>query len=304
MKEVISMKKKLRSEFSSRQYMLSEDFELYYYSDMHFSSIGRHSHSYTEVYLFCEGDVDMEIAGRRHRLRRGDVLVLPPETEHQAIVRSGDTVYRRFVFWLSESFCETLRAESPEYLYLFDRAGDRKEYIFPMDSLEYNRLSSDLFQILEELHTDRFGRDAQIGLCVRGLLLTLSRTVWQRKNVRSRRETVSSFQTVTDYISSHLDADLSLDSISRELFLNKFYISHLIQENTGVSLHRYITKKRLSACIDAMRGGQSISESCSQSGFLNYSSFYRAFVKEYGCPPSVYLEERISTASAEEQHPG
>lgn len=297
------MKKKLRSEFSSRQYMLSKDFELYYYSDLHFSSIGQHSHSYTEVYLFCEGDVDMEIEGRRHKLRPGDVLVLPPGTSHQAIIRSGDTVYRRFVFWLSESFCESLRTESAEYLYLFDRARDKKEYVYPMDTLEYNRLSSELFQLLEELHTDRFGRDAQIGLCVRGLLLNLSRTVWQRKNTRSKKESVSSFQAVTDYIGSHLDSDLSLDTLSRELFLSKFYLSHLIQENTGISLHRYITKKRLSACVDAMLRGQSISESCSRSGFLNYSSFYRAFVKEYGCSPTVYLEERLPSIAAEEQFP-
>ena len=74
------MKRKLRSEFNSRQYMLSQDFELYYYSDLHFSSVGLHSHPYTEVYLFCEGEVDMEIEGRRRALRPGELLVLPPET--------------------------------------------------------------------------------------------------------------------------------------------------------------------------------------------------------------------------------
>ena len=69
------MKKKLRSEFNSRQYMLARDFEVFYYSDLHFSSVGRHSHDYTEVYLFCEGEVDMEIAGVRRALRPGDVLL-------------------------------------------------------------------------------------------------------------------------------------------------------------------------------------------------------------------------------------
>ena len=103
------MKKKLRSEFNSRQYMLARDFEVFYYSDLHFSSVGKHSHAYTEVYLFCEGAVDMEIVGKRHALKPGDVLVLPPGTEHRAVVHSGELPYRRFVFWLSEGFCETLR---------------------------------------------------------------------------------------------------------------------------------------------------------------------------------------------------
>ncbi len=216
------MKKKLRSEFNSRQYMLSKDFELYYYSDLHFSSVGSHSHPYTEVYLFCEGRVDMEIEGRRHPLHPGDVLVLPPGVMHTAVVRSGNEPYRRFVFWLSEDFCETLRAESADYLYLFNRVREKKEYVYPMDVLEFNSLRSKLFQILEELHTDRFGRDTRIGLSLRDLLLSLNRSVWLRKHDRSKKESLSSFQAVTDYIAGHLDADLSLDALSRELFLSKF----------------------------------------------------------------------------------
>ena len=293
------MKKRLRSEFNSRQYMLAQDFELYYYSDLHFSSVGRHSHPYTEVYLFCEGEVDMEIAGRRHPLRPGDLLVLPPGTGHRAVVRNGEAPYRRFVFWLSESFCETLRGESADYLFLFDRVRDKREYVYPMDPLEFNSLRGRLYQLLEELHTDRFGRDAQIGLCVRELLLTLGRTVWQRKNPRAKKETVSSFQAVTDYIAGHLDADLSLDVLSRELFLSKFHIAHLMQEKTGLSLHRYITKKRLAACVEAAQGGEKLGMSCARFGFLNYASFYRVFLKEYGCPPSVYLRERASPADAD-----
>ena len=32
--------KKIRSDFNSRQYMLAEDFELYYYSDLNLQNIG------------------------------------------------------------------------------------------------------------------------------------------------------------------------------------------------------------------------------------------------------------------------
>ncbi len=293
------MKKKLRSEFNSRQYMLARDFEIYYYSDLHFSSVGRHSHDYTEVYLFCEGRVDMEIEGKSHRLRPGDVLVLPPGTQHRAAVRGGEVPYRRFVFWLSRDFCEALRAESPDYLFLFDRAREKRDYVYPTDPLEFNSLRGRLFELLEELHTDRFGRDAQIGLLVRGLLLSLSRTVCQRVSRSAKQEKRAGYQLITDYIHENLGGDLSLDALSRELFLSKYYISHLFQENTGLSVHQYITKRRLAACADAMQSGQHINEIYTQLGFLNYSSFYRAFIKEYGCPPSVWLREHTAPAAVE-----
>lgn len=295
------MRKKLRSEFDSRQYMLSRDFEVFYYSDLHFSSVGRHSHPYTEVYLFCEGEVDMEIEGRAYPLRPGDVLVLPPGTRHSAAVRSGDTPYRRFVFWLSEDFCRLLRTESPDYLKCFDRVRQTGDYILPLEALEFNSLRGKLYALLEELHTDHFGRDTQIGICVRDLLLTLNRIAWQQKNPKARKKTLTSYQVVTDYIAEHLDGDLSLDALGRELYMSKYYIAHLMQENTGLSLHQYITKKRLSACYEAMQSGLGIGDCCARYGFLNYSSFYRAFLKEYGCSPSTFIQERMLNAAAGER---
>ena len=292
------MKKKLHSEFNSRQYMLAQDFEVYYYSDLHFSSVGLHSHPYTEVYLFCEGEVDMEVERHCTPLHTGDVLVLPPETEHRALVRSNEKPYRRFVFWLSEDFCQKLRAESPDYLFLFDRVRERKEYVVPMDPLEFNGLRSQLFQLLEELHTDRFGRDVQIGMHVRELLLTLSRISWQRDRQKKKKGTLSSYQRVTDYIHENLGGDLSLDALSRELYLSKYHIAHLFQENTGLSVHQYITKKRLAACVEAIHSGQHINEIYHQLGFLNYSSFYRAFLKEYGSSPRTYLQDKTLDSEA------
>ena len=189
-----------------------------------------------------------------------------------------------------------LRAESPDYLYFFDRAAQKREYLCPLDPLEFNSLRGKLFAILEEMHTDRFGRGARLALGIREVLLTLGRTVWQRDHPRSKKKTVSSFQTVTDYIAAHLEGDLSLDALSRELYLSKFHIAHLVQDNTGLSLHRYVTKKRLSACCEAIRGGESIGACCARLGFANYSSFYRAFLKEYGVSPSAFLRERVPAA--------
>ena len=48
------------SRFSTRQYMLNEDYEVYYYNDLHFTSVGSHSHDYYEFYFFEEGDVVLD----------------------------------------------------------------------------------------------------------------------------------------------------------------------------------------------------------------------------------------------------
>ena len=40
------MKKNLKTQFLTRQYMLSRDYELYYYSDGHMANVDSHAHDY------------------------------------------------------------------------------------------------------------------------------------------------------------------------------------------------------------------------------------------------------------------
>ena len=109
------MKKQLRSAFTTRQYMLSEDYEIFYYSDTDFRSVGRHSHGYYEFYFFAEGSVEMRGDQRTVSLSPGDVLTVAPGTEHQAVVTDGSKPYRRFVLWMSKKYCRSL-PESCRYL--------------------------------------------------------------------------------------------------------------------------------------------------------------------------------------------
>ena len=201
--------KKIRSDFNSRQYMLAEDFELYYYSDLNLQHVGNHSHAYYEVYLFSAGSVDMVIDNVKHSLHPGDMIIVPPQTLHRAVIRKGEVPYQRFVFWLSVAYCARLKRESPDYLYLFSHAEKEKEYIYHLNLLEFNSTRSKLFSLLEELHTDRFGRDTQIDLSVRDLILMLNRTIYQKKYPATKKEKLSSYQTITDYITNHLEEDLS-----------------------------------------------------------------------------------------------
>ena len=51
------MQKNLQTRFSTRQYMLSRDFELYYYNEHYTSKVDTHTHDYYEFYFFMEWDV-------------------------------------------------------------------------------------------------------------------------------------------------------------------------------------------------------------------------------------------------------
>lgn len=284
------MKKDLQTTFSTRQYMVSKDFEIYYYKDHYLSKVEDHTHNYYEFYFFLEGDVTIMIEGEEYVLKTGDVVLIPPKIRHHARIHSQDVPYRRFVFWISKEYCSRLLERSKDYGYLMQHVLVSRKYIFHNDVITFNTIQSKVFLLIEEMQSERFGKEAKIELCVSDLVLHLNRIVHERNYPKSEKEELSLYQSIIFYIEDHLDEDLSLERLAKEFYVSKYYIAHLFKDSIGMSIHQYITKKRLLACREAILGSTGISTAYQMFGFGDYSSFYRAFKKEYGISPKEFKD--------------
>ena len=289
------MNKKLQTPFSTRQHMLSKDFELYYYSDTSLKRVAAHAHDYYEFYFFLEGDASMQIGGSQQALKYGDVILIPPKIMHRLHIHSTDVPYRRFVFWISREFCSRLMESSEDYGFLFRLAGENKQYIFHNDRVTFNSIQSRLICLLEELRGTYFAREAQITLCIGDLILHMNRLVYEKSHPKQSADSPLLYQNICHFIEGHIGEDLSLERLAKEFFISKCHISHVFKENLGVSVHQYIVKKRLELCRQAILGDMSINEAFLAFGFRDYSTFYRAFKREYGISPRK-LQETKTTA--------
>jgi len=95
--------------------------------------------------------------------------------------------------------------------------------------------------------------------------------------------------SVIDYINLNLSEDLSLDKIAKEFYISKFYLSKIFKANTGSAIGDFIIKKRLVYAKHLINGGSTPGNACIQSGFSDYSSFYKNYKKYFGVSPSNSL---------------
>lgn len=282
--------KKYQSPFNPRQYMVSKDFEIFYYNDTHFSNVKSHTHDYYEFYFFLQGEVDLMVSDRAFPMKAGDVALIPPGISHYMVNRNENIPYRRFIFWVSKEYYEQLKELSADYSYIITQATDKGHYVYHNGFRTFNFLHEKCYRLLEEIHTEHFGRETKITLCVNDLMLHLNRMAYETLNPVKYPENQSLYISLMQYIEEHPEADLSLDELAEHFYVSKFHIAHTFKENLGMSIHQYITKKRLEMCRNALLSGSNISKTFQTYGFKDYSSFFRAFKKEYGLSPKEYKE--------------
>lgn len=92
---------------------------------------------------------------------------------------------------------------------------------------------------------------------------------------------------ITEHISHNLSGDLSVRNLAKTFNVSPSFLTHRFQKEVGISLHRYITQKRMiyaRECIDAGKKPTKIFADC---GYKDYSSFYKAYCDFFSMSPSA-----------------
>jgi AraC-like DNA-binding protein/predicted negative regulator of RcsB-dependent stress response len=89
-------------------------------------------------------------------------------------------------------------------------------------------------------------------------------------------------------------SDISLERTAEILGTNRAYVSRVINNYSGMSFSHYIHSQRIedaSRILSDISNDVSLKAMAFELGYNSISSFYRAFIKETGVPPSKYREE-------------
>ncbi len=287
------MRKELSTGFNERQYMNSGEFEVFFYKDLDLNHVMDHSHSYYEVYFFLNGDVTYDVEGKQYPLQYGDYLLIPPEVKHHPIFHSTGKTYQRIVLWISRNYYETMCSWSEDFSYSFRYVSENNHYHFRRDFVTFQNIQGRLLDLLEEIHGNKAFHKLNSKLQIHSFMLLLNRITYDMLHqVPAVYENVL-YLNLCDYINNHLEENLSLDHLASFFYASKYHISHVFKDNMGISLHQYILKKRLQASKNGILSGIPFGDLYHQYGFSDYTSFYRAFKKEFGLSPKEFREQAV-----------
>jgi two-component system response regulator YesN len=131
--------------------------------------------------------------------------------------------------------------------------------------------------LLEELHT-----------IYRSALTML------RQYEASRSESLTSTHTLVErvqaYIRNHLSEDISLQSLSEQVYLHPVYLSAMYKSRTGEGLSEYMMRIKMEHASKLLLSDSSskIYEVARETGYRNSSYFSKVFKDRFGLTPLEY----------------
>ena len=235
---------------------------------------GNEIHPFHEILYYIDGKATFLSEEFQEDLVNGTLLVIPKETYHQFFIENQND-YTRLVLNFPDidgignllsttmSQIKIIKNVNSHIMNILNRMcsiikGDKTE-----DKLKV-LLYGAFLMLLAELNTD----DIEIILPrIRENDLLISKCI--------------------QYIDKNFTKDISVEMISKEMNVSTSTLFHCFKKELGIPLYKYITEKRMIYAHKLISENKKPTKIYLECGYNDYSSFYKAYLKMFGHPPSV-----------------
>lgn len=252
-----------------------------------------HIHDCCEIYFSISGGRQFLINDRIYTVNPGDIFFINqfeshylPQINQQTHERIVLSIHPEYITSKSStqtdlSCCFLCRDtafghkitlcsdEKEQFMYYIHKLSDH--YAFGQDLME-QAIFMELLTYLNGIFTAR--RSQEAGLPVKKAAVA-----------RTHQKLMDEFFS---YVNQHLSEDLSISALADHFYLSGPYLCKIFKDETGTTISRYITARRIAYAKRLLMEGHSVTDTCSLCGFDNYSSFLRSFTKIVGISPKKY----------------
>ena len=98
--------------------------------------------------------------------------------------------------------------------------------------------------------------------------------------------------SVFKYVNRNYLKNITYQTLMDEFFITKPLVNEFMRLHTGTTLRKYIEQLRLKDAHEAIHKGLELNEVARMCGFPTYSTFYRAYTRNFGESPKETLDNR------------
>lgn len=260
---------------------LKEDFRLFHINDQTKKDFSYHYHDFHKIIVFISGKVTYHIEGKAYHLKPRDILLVSQGAIHKPEI-DPSVPYERYIFWIRDDLsCQELNT-------CFQKANDRSFNLVRADSALQERLKDLLSEIEQTLQNKHFGDTVLRNALFTQFMIYINR-IFLRTSSSPDKKTYSSdtqVEQLLKYINRNLSENLSIDQLANRFFFSKYHMMRKFKNETGYTIHNYITSKRLLMARSLISQGMPVMKAAQASGFHDYTTFVRAYKKQFGKAPS------------------
>ena len=241
-----------------------------------------HCHDKYEILYVVGGEGRYIVEGNEYEMRPGSLMVIRPFEYHCVAPKDG-VLFERYVL----SFYESSLPNDVKALLLHFEEGVKGGNFYSQDTVSRTLVSAfERIATVKSLPENK--KSLYLGMLVSEIIILLSTSSVEERLMQSGELGAR----VIRYLNENIEKNITLDDLAKRFFVSKYYLCRAFKRHNGISIHGYLTQKRIMYAKQLIESGESASSAAYRVGFGDYSAFYRAYVKLTGSAPMLGRGER------------
>ncbi len=233
-----------------------------------------HIHHHVEVSFIISGHVRAQVDSKAYDVCAGDIIIVFPNQVHSYEPIKRDQHIMTIV--------------NPDLFPEFDK--QFKDSVPMSNLISSSENNKELTELIQKINSEYSSNNPYRDIVLRGYLLAFFGELFRKlKWKQERSEDYRVLKAIMNYCAKNFDKNLSLDTLEKELYISKSYISRIVNTKLNMGLNDYINSIRISnACNLLANTDKSMTEISELVGFNTTRTFNRAFTKHKNMSPREY----------------
>ena len=234
-----------------------------------------HFHRTIELVAVVRGSCRAYVDFAGYDLGKGDIFVAFPNRIHSY---SDEKDIDCYTFLFPADICPALSG-----------VFDTKKPVCPV--IKAGEHTEHLFECIERIYCYNPSNDFYKKQIARGyfsVLLPLILSAMMLEDAPTGDP--STERRIIDYCMENFRSPLTLETLSKDLYISRHHISHLFSSKLKVGFNDFINQIRIRDACTRLENGAGITEAAYASGFCSIRTFNRAFIKDRAMTPTDYIK--------------